>query len=175
MWRTRADDRAAYLSHTQWRPPEELSFIQAGLLRRAVESAYAESKFWRARLDACNIHPSRVRGVEALSALPPLDRDTAAREGLLGPPNAAEKEWLAGASKRAGKSTQDLDPLGPVLFTCSAGATHVSMELVVVEVVEGRLVASALHRPLLRFDTGRSGALAPAGRCACGRGLARLV
>lgn len=65
----------AWLERTQWASPARLRDMQNKWLRSLIGHAYAQSVFYRRRLEAAGLTPERVRTVDDVDALPPLTRD----------------------------------------------------------------------------------------------------
>ncbi len=73
----------AVLCESERRSPDELRALQAGALRELLRAAVAVP-FYRERLEVCGLAPDRVRSVEDLAALAPLERRDVQRLGVAG-------------------------------------------------------------------------------------------
>jgi phenylacetate-CoA ligase len=91
-----------YLQGTERMSPAELRGLQVGLLRRLLRHAYQHTPHFRAMLDERGLLPEDFDSVDALNALPLLDRDTvrATMETRLadGPPAAVIRKSTSGTT-----------------------------------------------------------------------------
>jgi phenylacetate-CoA ligase len=80
LWDRKARPSLRYLrrlEQSQWCSPEELARFQGTELQRLLRHAYANVPFYRERLDAAGVDPSRIASAADLQSIPLLDRDGA--------------------------------------------------------------------------------------------------
>ncbi len=105
-----------YLQGTERWDRESLRALQAGFLRRLIRHAYRHTAHYRQVLDDRGLRPEQIDSVDALDALPLLDRDTV-RETFEARTATAPPRWVIQKSTSGTTGT-------PVVVKYNAESRH---------------------------------------------------